>query len=99
MERTWIRENSFNMEKGVWKYACWAAARRMNQTRNRTEGNTLLMRTASDLYIKMEALGWPGSCNTVIKVTSAELASPTNQSSPAHVIRPYCELYCHAVCT
>ena len=30
----------------------------------------------------MAALGWPGSCNTGIKVTSVELASP------AHVIRP-----------
>ena len=86
------------MEKAVWKYACWAAARRMNQTKNRTEGNTLLMRTASNLYIKMAALSWPGSYNTGIKVISAELASPTKQSSPAHVTRPYCELYCHALC-
>ena len=30
----------------------------------------------------MAAPGWPGSCNTGIKVTSVELASP------AHVIRP-----------
>ena len=54
----------------------------MNQARNRTAGNTLLMRIASNVYIKMVAPGWPFSCNTGIKVTSAE------QSSPAHVIRP-----------
>ena len=40
------------------------AARQMNQVRYRTEGNTLLMCTASNLYIKMAAPGWPGSCNT-----------------------------------
>ena len=57
---------------------CWAA-RRINQARNRTTGNTLIMLV---LYIKMAAPGWPFSCNTGIKVTSAELASP------AHVIRP-----------
>ena len=55
------------------------AARRINQARNRTTGNTLIMLV---LYIKMAAPGWPFSCNTGIKVTSAELASP------AHVIRP-----------
>ena len=54
----------------------------MNQARSRTAGNTLLMRVASKLYIKMAAPGWPFSCNTKIKVTLAELASP------AHVIRP-----------
>ena len=54
----------------------------MNQERNRTAGNTLLMHIASNLYIKIAASGLPFSCNTGIKVTSAELASP------AHVIRP-----------
>ena len=54
----------------------------MNKARNRTAGNTLLMRIASNLYIKMAAPGWPVSCNTGIKVIVAELASP------AHVIRP-----------
>ena len=54
----------------------------MNQERNRTAGNTLLMRIASNLYIKMATPGWPLSCNTGKKVTSVELASP------AHVIRP-----------
>ena len=49
----------------------------MNQARNRTAGNALLMHTAS-----MATSGWPGSCNTGIRVTSAELASP------AHAIRP-----------
>ena len=34
------------------------AARRMNKVRNRTAGNTLLMRIASNLYIKMAAQGW-----------------------------------------
>ena len=63
-------------------HAC-QAARWMNQARNRTAGNTLLMCIASNLYIKMAALGRLFSCNTGIKVTSA----------------PYCELYCHAVCT
>ena len=72
----------------------------MNQARNRTVANTLLMRTASNLYIKMTALGWPSACNTGVKVTSAELASVTKRASLAHVMRPlYCELYCHAVCT
>ena len=47
----------------------------MNQARNRTAGNTLLMRIASNLYTKMVAPGWPFSCNTGIKVTSAELAA------------------------
>ena len=60
----------------------------MNQARNRTAGKTLLLRIASNLYIKMAALGWPFSRNTGIKVTSAEVASPTNRASPAHVIRP-----------
>ena len=54
----------------------------MNQARNRTTGNTLLMRIASNLYIKMAAPGWLFSCNTGIKVTLAE------QASAAHVIRP-----------
>ena len=54
----------------------------MNQARDRTAGNTLLMRIASNLYIKMVAPVWPFSCNTGIKVTSAGIASP------AHVIRP-----------
>ena len=58
------------------------AARWMNQARNRTAGNTLLMCIASNLYIKLAAPGWLFSCNTGIKVTSAE------QASPAHVIRP-----------
>ena len=62
------------------------AARRIQQARTRTEGNILLMRIASNLYIKMAAPGWPSSCNTGIKVASAELASPI--ASPAHVIRP-----------
>ena len=54
----------------------------MNQARDRTAGNTLLMRIASNLYIKMVAPVWPFSCNTGIKVTSAGIASP------AGVIRP-----------
>ena len=54
----------------------------MNQARNRTAGNTLLMLIASNLYIKMAAPGWHGSHNTGIKVIVAELASPV------HVIRP-----------
>ena len=56
-------------------HAC-QAARQMNQARNRTAGNTLLMCAASNLYIKIAAPGWPGPCNTRIKVTSADLASP-----------------------
>ena len=50
----------------------------MNQARNRTAGNTLLMRIASNLSIQMAAPGWPFSCNTEIKVTMAELASPAH---------------------
>ena len=45
-------------------------------------GNTLLMRIASNLYMTMAAPVRPFSCNTGIKVTSAELGSP------AYVIRP-----------
>ena len=48
----------------------------MNQARNRAEGNTLLMRIASNLYVKMAAPGWPFSCNTGIKVTSARASQP-----------------------
>ena len=44
-------------------------------------GNTLIMLVLV-LYIKMAAPDLPFSCNTGIKVTSAELASPV------HVIRP-----------
>ena len=62
-------------------HAC-RAARQMNQARNRTAANTLLINTASNLSIKMAAPGWSGSFNTGIKVTSAELASP------GRVIRP-----------
>ena len=54
-------------------HAC-QAARWMNQARN--------MHPPSNLYIKLATPGWPFSCNTGIKVTSAEL------SSPAHVFRP-----------
>ena len=54
----------------------------MNQARDRTAGNTLLMRIASNLHIKMVGPVWPFSCNTGIKVTSGGIASP------AHVIRP-----------
>ena len=68
-------------------HTCWAA-RRMNQARNSTAGNTLFMSIASNLYIKMAALGWPFSGNTRIKVTSAELARPTKQASLALVIKP-----------
>ena len=75
----------------VWNFpsnhAC-RSARRMNQERNKTADNTLLMHAASSLYIKMVAQGWPGSCNTGIKVNSAELASLTNRASPGHIIRP-----------
>ena len=39
-------------------HAC-RVARRMNQARNRTAGNTLLMRIASNLYMKMAASGCP----------------------------------------
>ena len=47
-------------------------------------GNTLLMHTVSNLYdIIMATPVWPGSCNTGIKVTLAELASP------GHVTRPF----------
>ena len=49
--------------------------------------HTLLMYATSEIYIKMAA---PGSCNTRIKVASAELARPTNRASPDHVIRPLC---------
>ena len=66
--------------------ACWAA-RRMNQPKTRTAGNTFLMHIASNLYIKVATTGWPLSCNTRIKVTSAVLTCPTNRVGPAHVTR------------
>ena len=49
----------------------------MNQARDRTAGNTLLMRIASNLYIKTAAPLWFFLCNAGIKITSAELASST----------------------
>ena len=52
------------------------AAWRMNQARNRTAGNKLFMRIASNHYVKMAAPGWPFSCNTGIKVTSARASQP-----------------------
>ena len=44
---------------------------RINQARNRTAGNTLLMGIASNLYINLAVPGWPFSCSTGINVTSA----------------------------
>ena len=58
----------------------------MNQAGNGAAGNTLLMHTASNLYMKMAALGWPGSCTTVIKATSEKLASPGNVIRPLFVL-------------
>ena len=55
----------------------------MNQARNRTAGNTRLMRIASNLHTKMTAPGWPFSCNTGIKVTSAEVACPPGSCDEA----------------
>ena len=52
------------------------------ERRDLIAGNTLLMRIASTLYMTMAAPVRPFSCNTGIKVTSAELGSP------AYVIRP-----------
>ena len=58
-------------------HAYWAA-RWMNQARS--------MHTASNFYTKLAAPGWPFSCNTGIKVTSAEL-------NPVLLmcLGPYCE--------
>ena len=39
------------------------AALLMSQARNRTVGHTLLIRIASNLYLKMEAPGWSFSCS------------------------------------
>ena len=52
----------------------------MNQARNRTAGNTLLMRITSNLYIKIVVQGWPFSCNRAFShdVTEAILVSQTN---------------------
>ena len=58
-------------------HAYWAA-RWMNQARS--------MHTASNLYTKLAAPGWPFSCNTGIKVTSAELNPVLLMCSG-----PYCE--------
>ena len=63
-------------------YHTCRVAWRMNQARNRTAGNTLLMRIASNHYIKTAAPDWPFSCNIRKKVILAKLASP------AHIIRP-----------
>ena len=46
-------------------------------------GNTLLMPTASNLYIKMAAPGWPSSCNAALKFTLAELASQPGSCNQA----------------
>ena len=73
---------------GIIKYCDAAAGISGNETSEKHTGNTLLMCIASNLYVKMAAPVWPFSCNTWIKVTSAELASPTNRPSPAYVIRP-----------
>ena len=67
----------------------------INQVRNRTADNTLLMHIASNLYIKMVTLGSPGSCSMGIKVTPAELASPAI-SGTAQLMY---EFYYHTVCT
>ena len=48
-------------------HAC-RAAWRLKQARNRTAGNTLLLRIASNLYIKMAAPGLSFSRNTGIKI-------------------------------
>ena len=68
----------------------------INQVRNRTANDTLLMHIASNLYIKLVTLGSPGSCSTGIKVTpAAELASPAI-SWTAQLMY---EFYYHTVCT
>ena len=67
----------------------------VNQVRNRTADNTLLMHIASNLYIKMVTLDSPGSCSTGIKVTLAELASPAKRDSPELMY----EFYYQTVCT
>ena len=78
----------------------------MNQARDRTAGNTLLMRIASNLYIKMTAPVWPFLCNTGIKVTSAGIASPAHKISPLLWVRFFgriqtriCELRSHGFFT
>ena len=77
------RESSAIMMPGsrveIFQVIACRPTQRMNQTRNRTACKTLLtgMRIASNLYIKMAAPGRPFSCNSAIKVTSLELASPT----------------------
>ena len=85
----WCRDPAGNFPS----YHACRAVRWMNQSRNRTTGSTPLFRTVSNPYIKMAAPGWPGSYNTKIKVTSAELPSRLMQ------LGPHCELYCNAVCT
>ena len=65
----------------------------MKQARG-TAGNTLLMRITSNLYIKMAAPLLPFSCNTGIKISSAELASPAHMitqfaSESFGIIREY----------
>ena len=63
-------------------HACRSACR-MKQARNSIAGNTLLMRIASNLYIKMAALGWPFSWNKCVIATwrlglRAPLVAPKN---------------------
>ena len=44
----------------------------MNQARNMTADNTLLMRIASKLYMKMTAPGWPGDKSHHDRVSQPE---------------------------
>ena len=44
------------------------------------------MHTASNLSIKLVAPDWPFSCNTGIKVTSAEISSPGARFSKVPII-------------
>ena len=43
-----------------------APANEPSEKTQRTAGNTLVMRIASNLHIKMAASGWPFSCNNAI---------------------------------
>ena len=71
-------------------HACWASE--VNQTSNRTEGNTMSLNSVFYLSVNMAAPRRPAPCNTGIKVSFAIPLSLANRTSPAHVItiiRPY----------
>ena len=90
----WCRDAAGNFPS----YHACQTVRWMNHSRTRTTGNTPLVRTASNPYIKMVAPDWLGSCNTGIKVTSPPAnhydscpPPPQEKNSPAVTFSKFVE--------